>query len=288
MTPCTRNGSNPQLDDIGPPSGAIALLDNHSDVITPRPEVVRVPGVKRDIEVNLAIELSEQEEAFTLVSESYRARGYESPHSHGLRFTPYHTLPDTAVFVAKREGRVVATLSVVPDNWILGLPMECIYGEEVNALRGDGYHLCEVTSLADRDLTLREFLPVFVTLSRCVIQYSQALGGDIWVITINPRHRAFYRKVMGFVPFGPRRCYPSVQNHPAEAYKMTAALIRVNAPNMHQRLFEERVPAEALRGPRMTPNLARYFAACSISTDIQTVEEILKAATLPWGARRWW
>jgi len=240
------------------------------------PVSIPVPGIGREIEAKLATTEEEWDEAFRLVAANYQSRGYEPAGSSAVRFTPYHALPDTAVFVAKHAGQVVATLSLVPDNVLLGLPMETIYGPEIQALRRAGRHLVEVTSLADQDLDLREFIAVFVTLMRLQAQYGINQDADTWVITVNPRHRNFYRKVMGFVPFGGQRAYPTVQNHPAEAYLLDTTLLRVNAPEMYQRLFGELLPVEALRPDPMPVYLVRHFSSLSSHCDDQQVEQILQ------------
>jgi len=251
----------------------------------PRP--VPVANVPRPLEVTIASERAEWEQAFQLVASSYQARGYEVPRPGGIRFTPYHALPDTVTFVAKHEQRVVATLSLVPDNAILGLPMECVYAQELERLRRAGRRLVEVTSLADSGLSLREFVPVFVTLLRLSAQYGIQQGADTWVISINPRHRSFYRKVMGFVPLGPWRAYPSVQNHPAEAYWLDVPLLQTNAPAMYEQIFSEWLPRDAFCHRPMPPDLVRYFGRHSTQTDSETIHEILGFVEHFGSPRRW-
>ena len=177
-----------------------------------------VSGKSDSIRVQIASERSELEQAFELLATHYRARGYDSPGEMPYRFTPYHVLPETITLVAKREGQVCATMSLVPDTSLLGLPMESIYGPEVAELRRQGRRLAEATSLADSNLTCSEFIQVFTTFIKIAMHYHVRQGGDTWVITINPRHRNFYQKVLGFTPLGPQRSYPSVQGHPAKAY----------------------------------------------------------------------
>jgi hypothetical protein len=248
---------------------------------------VRVPGLERPVEVKIASKRQEWEEAFQLVAENYQARGYEAPSPYPYRFTPFHALPESTTFVAKYAGQVVATLSLVLDNYLLGLPMECIYGEEIDALRSAGRHLVEVTSLADRDLSLREFVPVFVTLMRLSSQYGIRQGGDTWVISINPRHRTFYRKVMGFVPLGPWRAYPSVQNHPAEAYRLDVPLLQANAPKMYQQIFGEWLPDPVLTPRCMPAELIEYFGSHSSQVDAQSMTHIVAHARQFGSPRRW-
>jgi hypothetical protein len=248
---------------------------------------IPVPGIARDVQVRLASELADWEEAYQLVASSYRACGYEPPSSSGLRFTPYHVLPDTVTLVAKHARRVVATLALVPDNILLGLPMESIYGAEIRQLRQEGRRLVEATSLADTDLGLREFIQVFVTLIKLAMQYHVSQQGDTWVITVNPRHRNFYRKVLGFVPLGPCRAYPTVQDHPAEAYYLDLNIMRASVPRMYQEIFGEPLPASVLSPVTMPLPLVRYFGRHSSQTDSRAIEDILQFIDRFGSPRRW-
>ena len=179
-----------------------------TEVVGPEESSFQVMGVTRDIQVKIATEQAEFEEAFALVAANYRARGYESPGDKPYRFTPYHALPTTVTLVAKHEGKVVATLSLVPDTEFLGLPMESIFGEEIAGLRQEGRKMAEAISLADSGLSIREFVQVFKAMIRLGMQYHASRGGDTFVITVNPRHRSFYQKVLGFESLGPRRILP--------------------------------------------------------------------------------
>jgi hypothetical protein len=251
------------------------------------PAAVPVPGIGRDIEVKIASERQEWEEAHLLVAQNYRSRGYDPASAKGTRFTAFHALPDTTTFVAKHDGHVVATLSLVEDNTLLGLPMECIYGPEIHDLRQEGRRLAEATSLADSGLSLREFLQVFVTIIKLTMQYHVRQGGDTWVITVNPRHRNFYNKVLGFVPLGPCRSYPCVQDAPAEAYRLDLDLMRANAPKMYDTMFGEALPPAVLAAPRMDANLVRHFGGNSTQTSPRQVQDILDYAEHYGSPRRW-
>jgi hypothetical protein len=250
------------------------------------PALVVATG-SRAAEIKIAGTEEEWRQAFQLVAEAYRARGYETTQTHGLRLTPFHVLPDTATFIAQHDGRVLATLSLVLDNVLLGLPLECIYPDEIAALRRQGRRLVEVISLADHGLSLHEFLPVFLGLSRLMVQWALRQEADTLVITINPRHRLFYRKVLGFVPLGPRRPHPSVQGHPAEAYKLDEMTMAANAPTMHQLMFGIDLVGQVLAPSPLPPDLARRLARSSSATDEQTVENILQTVRALGSVRRW-
>lgn len=251
------------------------------------PLAVRVPGVARDIEVKIASEPEEWEQACRLVASNYQSRGYETLDAGRLRFTPYHALPDTVIFVAKDREQVIGTVTLVPDNTLLGLPMESIYGKEIAELRRAGVRLGESISLAIAGIPLRESLQVMHGLLRLKMQYHISQGGDTWVMTVNPRHRNYYTKIMGYVPLGTCRAYEAVQGAPAEAFWLDLESMAANAPRTHQEFFGEPLPREALKSSRIPAHLIRSFSGKSSRTDIQTVAGILDFVDHYGSPRRW-
>lgn len=238
---------------------------------------IAVAGLSRPIRVKIASERDEFEQAFRLVADRYKARGYETPGAGPYRYTPYHALPGTVTFVAKDGDRVVATLSLVPDNDTLGLPMESIYGEEVASLRWEGRTLGEVTCLAEEGLNPREFLKVFSALIRVMFQYHVRRGGDTWVITVNPRHRSYYTKVLGFVPLGPCRSYSSVGDAPAEAFYLDVDLMQEGAPEKHREVFGEVLPWQVVTPLAKSADHALFFGPRSTQADFRTILKVLAA-----------
>lgn len=236
---------------------------------------VMVPGVARDIEVKVASTAEEWEAAFRLVQKNYVESGYEPPSAKSVRFTPYHALPDTAVFVAKSAGAVVATFSLVADGKPLGLPLDSLYEEEVEGLRRRGRKLAEVTSLAATGLSQREFVQVFTTLIRVMKQYHVRQGGDTWVITVNPKHRAFYCKMLGYTSLGPCRAYAAVAGNPAEAYWVDGPLMQAAGSKMYDQVFHESLPDGVLDATPMPAELIRSLAARSSQVDVLDAEQIL-------------
>jgi hypothetical protein len=251
------------------------------------PASIEVPGISRKVRVKIASEFDELKGAFRLLATNYRACGYESPSIGLFRFTPYHVLPTTVTLVAKHENHVVATLSVVLDTELCGLPMESVYREEIDGLRREGRHVAEATCLADQDLGIHEFVRVFKTLIKVGMQYHVRQGGDSWVIAVNPRHRVFYQKVLGFVPLGPRRAYPSVQGHPAEAYVSGVDLLKTHAPEMSREVLGEQLPGSVLRSPRWSPTRVQYFGKRSTQADGGSIDTLLAHVERFGGRPRW-
>ena len=190
--------------------------------------------------------------------------------------------------MARDAGRVVATLSLVPDTTLLGLPMEAIYGEEIAGLRRQGRGLAEVTCLADDGLGPREFLPVFLAMIRVVLQYHARNGGDTWVVAVNPRHARFYRQAMGGVPLGERRDYPSVCDAPAEALWVDPPLMKANAPATYDQMFGQLLPEAALNPASRPPDHVDFFGTHSTTNDLATIREVASAVERRPEGSRWW
>jgi hypothetical protein len=253
------------------------------------PRAIPVPRIARDIRVKIASERAEWKDAFQLVALNYQAAGYEASDSK-VRFTPYHALPDTVTFIAQHEGRVVMTFSLVPDNTLLGLPLESIYGEEVKQLRRERHRLAEVISLAaDSQVTQREFRSVFVMLNKIMMQYHVSHGGDTFVIVVNPRHSDFYSKAMGYTRLteGPPRAYANVQDAPAEAYRNSMEIMKARSPKMYDQIFGEWLPGEALVAPKMLRHMVRYLGSQTSSSSGQKIREVINFDKFFNTPRRW-
>ncbi len=255
--------------------------------MAPESTSFEVPGLAREIRVKIATEAEEFEGAFELLAANYRARGYEPAGDKPFRFCPHHALPGTVTLVAEHDGKIVATLSLVPDTDLLGLPMESIYGEEVVGLRREGRRMAEAICLADTGLSIREFVQVFKSLIKLAMQYHTSRGGDTWVIVVNPRHAGFYQKVLGFEAMGPQRSYPSVQNAPAVAYLLDSDLMKANAPAMFEEVFGEDLPEAVLSAHEWSVDRVRYFGGLSSQVDEETLDGLLESIDNCEGSPRW-
>ncbi len=154
------------------------------------------------------------------VHDSYVERGIIDPHPSGMRVTPHLVLPTTRVFVAKVEGRVVGTISLIRDT-PLGLPMDDVYGDELAAMRAEGHRIAEVGALAiDREY--RGVGLVFL-LNRIMFECAARLGVERLVIAVHPEAEDIYAASMLFERFGEVRHYPGL-NRSALAVALTLDL----------------------------------------------------------------
>ncbi len=211
-----------------------------------------------DIEYRIASTRAEREAAFRLVHQSYLNAGLSEPNGFGLRVTPYHLLDTTEVFIAQLDGRIVFTLSLVIDGE-LGLPMESVYSDEVDALRQEGFLVGEVSCLADRRTQFRGFFPVFVRLCRLMAQYAWRRGLSGLAAAVHPRHARFYRRYMHFEPLGGWRSYPSVRNRPAVALLLDFDRVDRERPKSFDTFFGEWLPDEMVVPQPIPPEQCEYF-----------------------------
>ena len=200
------------------------------------------PGA-RPVEITLARTRSDLIAAFRLQYNSYLRAGLVSENDQKLRLTPYHLLPTTEVFVAKRDGKVISTLTMVADSEI-GLPMESMYGGEVAELRDAGLTVAEMGCLADRPESPVRFLKVFTQLARLVVQVAEARGINALVAATHPRHARFYIRSLGFRQFGELKSCPYAEGNPAVALVQEFAALR--GTELQERLFGNPAPHEHL------------------------------------------
>lgn len=208
-------------------------------------EPISAPPEEPAIRYQFAETPEERIEAFRLVYENYRKKGIIAENEYRLRVTPFHLLPTTNTFIAKKKGKVFCTVSLIGDGE-LGLPMERIYPNQVADARAAGYSIGEVTCLAMRGVGLKEFLPIFVQLLRLMTQHARHFGMDQLLIATHPRHARFYQKFMGYEQVGPETEYPSVRNALAVACCLDFAHIDKHKPVLWNQIFERPIPHERL------------------------------------------
>lgn len=148
------------------------------------------------LEIKLAEDEAELESAFRILHDAYVDSGFMKPSPSGMRVTKYHALPSTSTLVAKWDGEVVATLSIIRDG-SFGLPLEG--GFDISRFRAGGKRPVEISSLAikpgfrgNRGETL---LPLLKAMWLYCTKY---FGVDDLLIAVNPRRVEFFEAILGF------------------------------------------------------------------------------------------
>lgn len=128
--------------------------------------------------------------ASALVSRRYAQRGYltNTRASEGER----HLLTLSAV----AEQRTLGTLGIRFDS-DAGLGADAVFADEMEALRASGLDLCEFTQLAlDVDVPSKTVLAAL--FHTAYIHAHHVHDAQMLVIEVNPRHVAYYRRMLGF------------------------------------------------------------------------------------------
>jgi hypothetical protein len=292
----SRRGAEPGLSDQATPE---APMDRHTSLmhkLRPR-NLARIafsclPRAWRDafyrrmvhlseapihptFEVKVAEEQGELAEAFKLLHDEYVRSGLMDPHPSGMRVTPYHALPTTTTLVAKVDGRVIATLSVVKDN-VFGLPLDKIF--DSSELRRSGARLAEISSLAIAKDWRQNRGAVLWPLLKYLYEYCvRYVGVDYMLIAVAPSHFDFYRAILGFETLGSVESYGFVKGAPATGgyldtraaygYYAGAYGLRKKSKNLFHYFTKSVLPYfkfplrkfRTSNDPVMTPSMLDYF-----------------------------
>ena len=149
--------------------------------------------------------------ASMLINRMYAWRGYTGNHQPSSD-------PNRITLTATDKGDVVGTLSIGIDSDV-GLMADEIFKDELDAHRARGAKLCEFTKFAF-DPSVRSKTALANVFHLAVIYARDMHGCTDIVIEVNPRHRRFYERMLGFRKEGQLKVNPRVD---APAY-----LLRVN------------------------------------------------------------
>lgn len=214
----------------------------------------------------------ELEDAFSLVYKEYLARGYiPKGYKSKLRVSLYNANPTTTTFIAKQRNKVVAGVTLIPDS-PLGVPMDKLYKEELDALRKQGCKIAEVSQLSiDSKLFGRGFFSMFnfnklifiFRLFKVVLDYALEVDKltDL-CIAINPKQQFLY-KFIYFEQIGGLKYYGSVNRAPAIAMRLKLTGLEDRARvkrGLHKIYFGNKTDAKLFEGKlRLTTEDLEYF-----------------------------
>ena len=173
------------------------------------------PGL--DWSISVASDRRSRERAWRLVHQVYCEKGYQANRDLGIRLLLQDALPESTTFLAesKPQGAApLATLTLIPDS-PLGLPMDGLYGRELDALRAAGRRPCEIAKLV-ACVEEKPGMELLLHLFKMAYLASRRLSdGTDFVITVNPRHEKYYRRLLLFEAIGETRSYDAVNGAPA-------------------------------------------------------------------------
>lgn len=133
----------------------------------------------------------------------YTWRGYRA-NSHTAPVREDHRVTLTAWL----DNVLGATLTLSRDGGN-GLLCETLYPEEIAELQAKSRNICEYSRLAiDPDYSSPELME---SLFRTAYNFARThFGASDAVVEVNPRHRRYYERQLGFTRLGPVRICPRV------------------------------------------------------------------------------
>lgn len=143
----------------------------------------------------LAGSIDEMKEAFRLIYDRYLASGFQEPDPSLMRIGFHNLLPTSNLIIVKRNGKVAGTLTIIGE-FNGKLPIDALFGEEIDKIRGKDSMICELSGLAtDAVLSRRESSDILLSLFKSTfILGHDILGCTDFCMMINPHHSAYYKK----------------------------------------------------------------------------------------------
>ncbi|HOX06003.1 MAG TPA: radical SAM protein [Planctomycetota bacterium] len=174
--------------------------------------------------IRVAASAEDRRKAWRLAYRVYRGKDYAGPNAQELWYGLHDALPGTTTLLVERQEPAgssrtqsvpVAALTLVFDS-PLGLPADELYRSELDGLRAGGRKLCEIVSLVSIETDLRRGAEIMKHLFKLAYLVAHHLeGATDFLITVNPRHVSFYKRMLLMTEAGPERAYAKVGGAPA-------------------------------------------------------------------------
>lgn len=200
---------------------------------------------RQGLDFSVARTLEEVVEAWRLVYGSYRRKKLIGSNPLQIHTSVPASGPQATVFVGRIGPLTVTTLTAIRDSAV-GLPLDRVYVDDLNALRQEGRQLMEVSLFADRREDLARTADALLQHMRYVWEWGRLSGVTDFVIGVHPRHARFYSRAFGFEQISDERTYPAVNNHPVVMLRGEPAvqLKRMPLPRGLEYFSQNPVPAE--------------------------------------------
>ena len=174
---------------------------------------------------------AELESAYHLIHEIYIKNGYMNPSPSRLRFGFYNAMPYTQTFIGNIDSETMVTMTLFPDS-PLGLPLDDVFRKEADCLRSQGRYLAEVGGLGSV-INNQNAIMHLIKILYCYAEEYQKV--DDLLITVHPKHKNFYKIILGFEEIGETKSYAYVMDNPAVALKIDLHKYREDYWNFYPR-----------------------------------------------------
>jgi len=198
-------------DNLMPSNDIAEILytPNEDDILCPdaepRIEIQNLAKEQKSFKIRLADTEEGRNSVSMLINKMYSWRGYSGTHE-------IQKNPNRIILAASDNSTVIGTITLSIDSPI-GILADEIFKDQIDIHRNRGRKVCELIKLAF-DPNIRSKL-VMASLFHIAFIYGRHLHKctDVF-IEVNPRHRRFYERLLGFKQQGGKKTNPRV-NAPA-------------------------------------------------------------------------
>lgn len=162
------------------------------------------------------------QKVFKLRYEVYLEKGYAFNRANQMEVTNYDASQDALILMVENEkNEIVGSLSLYYDK-VNFLPADSIFKDELTAIRKEGVRIVEVSQFVVRQDYQHQKDILLSLINTIYIHAFRIMKVDEFIIEVNPRHVDYYRKLLGFIPFGIVKECPRVNNAPAVLLRCTS------------------------------------------------------------------
>lgn len=154
-------------------------------------------------------------DAWNLVHDAYVRAGLIEGNPYQIHTYPRVLDDEFVVIIGEIQGVIVSTLSAYVGDCLDSLPLESIFGYEIQTLRQEGRRLLELGLFADRRQHIFRSFDSLLELMRYTTYFGLTQGCTDAVIGVHPEHVGFYKRILGFEHRGEIKPHPGVQGNPA-------------------------------------------------------------------------
>lgn len=160
------------------------------------------PAPDPRLQLSIARTSEDLQACFSLLHEAYVSSGFMKPHPSGLRVTPYHALPTTTTLMARYDGAVVGTLTIIREG-VFGFPLQSIF--DLHAVRARTGRIAEISALAVHPRFRNTGGTILFPLMKFMYEYCTAFFDTRHlVIAVNPNRVELYEALLFFQRLQPQ------------------------------------------------------------------------------------
>lgn len=169
----------------------------------------------KEYSIKVANTLDERAAVFRAGYQIYLNKGFIKPNPQNWMIKTFDFDEDTLILIVQDKHKNLAGSVTLVFDGCSRLPAEKIYGNEIKKLRNSGERLVELSRLVISP-EYRNSKEILILLFNYLSIYSlHSKNYTSLVIEVNPRHKEYYKKLLGFEEIGEEKSCPIVQNAPA-------------------------------------------------------------------------